>query len=44
MEKAIGLILRSSLFKRKALYPKRFYDDVIMEESLMMNGSMSMAG
>jgi len=35
IEKAIGILLNTPLFKVNALYPKRYFDDLMIEDSLM---------
>lgn len=36
IEKCTATVMKCQLFKNKAIYPKRFFDDQVMEDSLMM--------
>ncbi|CDW82193.1 UNKNOWN [Stylonychia lemnae] len=37
MEKSFKLLQKTALFKQNAIYPKRYYDDLVLEDSLLQN-------
>eukprot|EP00347_Sterkiella_histriomuscorum_P010925 403374407 len=40
MERCIDLVQKTGLFKSSAFYPKRYFDDLILEDSLMQTSLM----
>ncbi len=35
IDKCMGIVSRTQIFKTQALFPKRYFDDLVIEDSLM---------
>lgn len=41
MDKCLSILQRTALFKANALYPKRYFDDLVIEDSLFQNSLLA---